>query len=313
MRVKRQKNFRRSLRFYRLAFGVQQPYKVVVDGTFLTNALQNKIHVKEQLPKMLSGKVTPMVTTCMLNELRTLGDRGAGAAFIAKGYYRVKCGHQHNIGAAKCIKEQIGTTNERKLFVATQDVELALELRKIPGVPIIRLNGQVPYLEEPSNASKSNLKVDEEKKLQPSKWELPKLPALEHHKTLEAVKAERKPAKRKGPKGPNPLSCLKSKKNKQVGDAAAAASPAPHPAEPQKPKRTRSRRMGTVTRAEAEARATEQANHGATAASDLVAAVKKGSAPPRHGGDDGDDGDDAAPAVDSADPRGGRRKRRRRA
>ena len=35
---------------------------------------------------MLEGRSTPMVTTCVLEELRSLGDRALGAAIIAKGW-----------------------------------------------------------------------------------------------------------------------------------------------------------------------------------------------------------------------------------
>mmetsp|Transcript_58305 Transcript_58305/g.181113 ORF Transcript_58305/g.181113 Transcript_58305/m.181113 type:complete len:323 (+) Transcript_58305:40-1008(+) len=253
MRVKRQKNYRRITRFYRLAFDIQEPYHVLVDGTFLTHALQNKIHVKDQLPKMLNGRVTPMVTPCVLAELRSLGERALGAAIIAKGYYRVKCGHEEAIGAAECIKEQIGERNDRKFMLASQDPQLIREMRQVPGMPLLRLNGQVPLLEDPSDASKEVASAGEKKKLKPSDWEKPRLPVL---KAMEAKAAEvaSKPRKQKGPKGPNPLSCLKSKAAK---DAKAKAAPeaAAQPAEgpPAVPKRVRSRRMGTRTRAEAEA------------------------------------------------------------
>jgi len=271
--VKRQKNFRRSLRFYRLAHEIQAPYKVVVDGTFLTQSLQNKIHVREQLPKVVcNDRVTPMVTNCVLAELRALGDRGRGAAFIAKGYYRVKCGHHTEIGAAACIKEQIGTTNERKLMVATQDIDLVTDLRKIPGVPLIRLNMSVPYLEEPSTASKAEIRAAEKTKILPQSWELAKLPALQQKEALAAAQGE-KPKKKKGPRGANPLSCLSSKKKTKVERAAAAAAAATAAAAAaaaaavaEKPKRTRSRRMGTVTRSEAEERSRSQGGLGFGAA-----------------------------------------------
>ena len=47
---------------------------------------------QEQLPKMLEGRSTPMVTNCVLEELRGLGDRALGAAIIAKGWlWRMSC------------------------------------------------------------------------------------------------------------------------------------------------------------------------------------------------------------------------------
>merc|ERR1719253_806534 len=110
----------------------------MVDGPFITHALQNRIHIKEQLPKLLDGRTTTMVTNCIMAELRSLGDRALGAAIIAKGYYRVKCDHVAPVSAARCICEQIGKNNERKFMVATQDPDLVRNLRRIPGVPLIR-------------------------------------------------------------------------------------------------------------------------------------------------------------------------------
>lgn len=247
MRVRRHKNFRRTLRFFRLAFGIQEPYKVLVDGTFLTHALREKIHVKEQLPKLLSGRATPMVTGCVLAELRNLRDKGLGASIIAKGYYRVKCGHDNPIAAADCIREQVGTKNTRKLLVATQDAELGWALRSVPGVPLIRLNGQVPYVEEASEVSRNAKNVQEERKLGPPGWERPRLPVLRKREADLEEKVLQKSKKRKQ-KGANPLSCLKPKKRK-VAEPASRATLAAQLA-PSKPKRVRSRRMGTRRPAE---------------------------------------------------------------
>mmetsp|Transcript_82259 Transcript_82259/g.172223 ORF Transcript_82259/g.172223 Transcript_82259/m.172223 type:complete len:289 (+) Transcript_82259:233-1099(+) len=253
MRVRRHKGFRRSLKFYSITFGIKQPYKVLVDGTFVTQAVNNRINVKEQLPKILNNcRCTPMVTNCMLEEVNSLGPRGRGAAFVMKSYYRVKCGHQTNIGASACIKEQIGKKNERKLFVATQDLQLATHLRAIPGAPVIRMNQMVPFLEEPSDASKKEQQDAEAKKETIASWEAPKLPALRQQKVMESIQNEQ-PKKKKGPKGVNPLSCKKPKKEKrQDQPPAPKAQPAQETAPPPKAKRTRSRKMGTVTKAEAE-------------------------------------------------------------
>lgn len=235
------------MRFYRLAFGIQEPYRVIVDGTFLTHALQSKFHVKEQLPKMLEARCTPCTTGCIMAELRSLGDRALGAAIIAKGYYRVQCGHETPVGAKQCIAEQVGAKNERSFLVATQDLELAQAVRAVPGVPLIRLDGPVPRVEEPSTQTRGVAKRGEDAKLQVATWERPKLPELieREAKVKEAAAA---PRKRKGPKGANPLSCKKAKKQ-----APARALAVEEAAAPQKAKRVRSRKMGTRTRAEVDA------------------------------------------------------------
>mmetsp|Transcript_21153 Transcript_21153/g.46639 ORF Transcript_21153/g.46639 Transcript_21153/m.46639 type:complete len:301 (-) Transcript_21153:130-1032(-) len=240
MRVKRNKNHRRILRFYRLAHGVSEPYRVLVDGTFLTHALQHRIHVKEQLAKMLDGRTTPMVTNCVCAELRALGDRASGASIIAKGYYRLKCSHEKPIGASACILEQIGKQNERKLLVATSDRDLVTGLREIPGVPLLRLNGQVPLLEEPSAASRASAAEIEAKKLKAAEWERSKLPELRQKEAQAAARAL-KVKKRRGPKAPNPLSCLPPRRRKQAAQAPPKKAEAAEA--PPKPKKVRSRRM----------------------------------------------------------------------
>lgn len=237
------------MRFYKMSFGVQEPYRVVVDGTFLSHALESKIHVKEQLPKLLDGRVTPMVTDCIMNELRSLGSRALGAAIIAKGYYRLKCQHGSPIAAAECVRRQLEGGNSRGLLVATQDAELAKAVRERPGVPLIKLNGQVPYLEEPSAASKAAKTAGEAARLKASEWEMPRLPELRDTQRMAKAAAMVPPKKRKGPKGPNPLSCMKAKKKlpqtQSLPQATAAAAPASAAEPARQAKRVRSRKMGT--------------------------------------------------------------------
>eukprot|EP00919_Chromeraceae_sp_WS-2016_P065655 GHVR01155214.1.p1 GENE.GHVR01155214.1~~GHVR01155214.1.p1 ORF type:complete len:327 (-),score=15.71 GHVR01155214.1:150-1130(-) len=95
MKVLRNKKFRRTMRFYRVNFGLHEPFRVLIDGPFIQACLKHRIHIKEQLPLIFGGKCTPMVTNCVLNELRKLGPGLSGAALIAKGFYRLKCGHDH--------------------------------------------------------------------------------------------------------------------------------------------------------------------------------------------------------------------------
>lgn len=234
MKVKRNKTHRRILRFYRIAFNVNDPFRVIVDGTFLTSALQSQFHVKEQLPKMLEGRTTPMVTGCVMAELRKLGDKALGASIIARGYYRLKCNHHDPISAAECIIQQVGAANDRKLFVATQDADLVRTLRAVPGVPLLRLDGPVPRVEEPSQASRDHASKAEAAKREASAWEKPKLPELrkKEEAAAESAKFAAAPRKKKGPKGANPMSCRKAKPKKkptpsaQRAGAEGAAAPA---------------------------------------------------------------------------------------
>lgn len=209
MRVKRAKNNKRTIRFYQQTFGLKEPFRVLIDGTFINAALKNKIHIKEQLPKMLGAKCTPMITGCAINELRSLGSSCLGAVVIAKGYYRLKCGHDENpLGAHECMACCVGAENKGSYLVATQDESLRKKLRAIPGVPILKLEGQCPVLEEASGASKTSREQTETEKCLPKEWEKKKLPELSKPEPEMLFKKKKK-------KGKNPLSC-KKKKSKTV-------------------------------------------------------------------------------------------------
>lgn len=203
---------------------------ILVDGTFIMAALKNKIHIKEQFPKILNGKTTPIITDCILKELEMLNNTEgkkadfSGAKLIARGYFRHKCGHTYysedsqtdkqtislstnsrdvssdqeeeatrdplekeekntprTFDSFRCILDVISkNNNSKKFFVASQDPLLRKKLHKIPGVPIIYLNNQVPVLEQPSAASYSQQSISEESRMGPQKWEYSLIPSLKN-------------------------------------------------------------------------------------------------------------------------------------
>lgn len=217
MRLKRYKSFRKTLRFYRVNFNLQEPFHVLIDGTFILQALRGKVHIKEQLPKILGGKMTPMVTPCTLNELRNIGDKASGASIIAKGYYRLKCHHKDPIGARECIESVIGEDNDRRFLVATNDDSLRSNLRKLPCCPLLFLRGEgVPVLEEPNQASRWEVQNQTAKKQSVGTWERPKLKELQRsedtRKAAKEARESKKKKKKRSTKGVNPLSCKKKKK-----------------------------------------------------------------------------------------------------
>jgi len=228
MRIKRNKSFRKSMTFYQNAFKFREPYRILVDGTFIMEAMKQKIQIREQLPKLLgSQRCTPMVTSCLLAELRSLGAHFTGAIKIAKGYYRLKCEHDPCLSAAECLKSQIGESNDKHYVICTQDKKLIEHSRSVPGVPLVCLHRQVPYLEHPSEASKKKWSQDEAAKMQPKEWEKKTLSELNAKENSDVV--EKKKRKKKGV---NPLSCLKKKVTKKCESKKA-----------DKPKKVRSRRV----------------------------------------------------------------------
>jgi U3 small nucleolar RNA-associated protein 23 len=75
MKIKRQKKAQRILTFYRNHFGFRAPYHVVLDGTFCQKALNNKINLREQIPKYFGDEVKLLTTACILTELERLGKK----------------------------------------------------------------------------------------------------------------------------------------------------------------------------------------------------------------------------------------------
>lgn len=57
MKIKRQKQAKKTISFYKYSFNLREPFQILVDGTFCQAALKNKIQIKEQLPKYLMGEV----------------------------------------------------------------------------------------------------------------------------------------------------------------------------------------------------------------------------------------------------------------
>lgn len=94
-----------------------------------------------------------MTTYCIYAELKKLGPDFRPTAAQAKKLEKRRCTHSPAVTAAECIKQVIGATNENNYCVATQDLELREELRKIPGIPILYINKSVLLLESASKAT----------------------------------------------------------------------------------------------------------------------------------------------------------------
>ncbi|GJP68729.1 hypothetical protein CLOP_g25394 [Closterium sp. NIES-67] len=74
MRVKRQREVRRHVRFYRTCCGFREPFKVVCDGTFLHHVTRLKLSPPAaSLPKLLGFPTRVHITRCILAELQRLG------------------------------------------------------------------------------------------------------------------------------------------------------------------------------------------------------------------------------------------------
>jgi len=209
MKHKRQKKVNKIMKYYELNFGFRKPYNVLVDGTFCVDALNNKVVVKDQITKYLED-VKVVTSGCCITEIENIGlGQLFGPAMILKNFSLFRCGHIKALSASHCIKSLIKNGNEEHLIIATQDENLRKELRKIPGVPLLSLHRSAPCLENPSGMT-----VDLTEKIADGLTDLTshqKMILKELKKQTLGENTGVKKKKRKGPKRPNPLSCLKKK------------------------------------------------------------------------------------------------------
>ena len=95
MGVGKKKKEKKTLNFYRLSFGVTEPFRVLIQPDFLRQCIRTKINIREQLVKILQGRAYPIVTRCILEELRAKGKGGdpLGAAVLARKFQIIACKH----------------------------------------------------------------------------------------------------------------------------------------------------------------------------------------------------------------------------
>lgn len=209
MKIKRQKKVSKILNFFKQNFGFRPPFLVLLDGTFPAGCLAAKVNIKDQLPKYL-GEVKLLTTSCCVTELETLGPQMYGAMRVAKQFPIFKCGHSNPISASKCVLSLLAADNPQHFLLASQDQDLRIKARRIPGTPVLYLHGNTPNLEKPSGFSEQSAEKAEDSRLNVSQH---------HGKVLKEMKKQvfgekevTKKKKRKGPKGPNPLSVKKRTK-----------------------------------------------------------------------------------------------------
>uniref|UniRef100_A0A061R8Q4 U3 small nucleolar RNA-associated protein 23 n=1 Tax=Tetraselmis sp. GSL018 TaxID=582737 RepID=A0A061R8Q4_9CHLO len=241
MRRKKHKNTSRTVRFFRIAFGFKEPFKVLLDGNFLhafriTCGRHNS--PQEALAKMLNAKIKIFTSKCVTKELRDLGKDFEETFRLAKSVcIGASCEHSGDEwGAAECITDLIGETNAERFFVATQDAELRKRLSKIPGVPCIFVHANGLTLEEASAEQESIAKKVEESY---------RTIGAAETKILDGVskRQERTKFRKRKAKGPNPLAVKKPSKKNAAEKKPAASGGGGEPAAGRKRKRPRRRKL----------------------------------------------------------------------
>jgi U3 small nucleolar RNA-associated protein 23 len=222
---KKDKWIKKTINFYKYVFKFESPYKVIIDGNFAAMALNKKFEMKSSLEKLLDEKVMLIIPSCIFKEVQSIESKIPGLLKLLSQYKIEECTHGL-LTPTNCIRDYIGVKNASKYFVATQDNFLRVQLRKIPGVPLIFFEQNMLLMDKPSKISvqsserRENLKEDPQKKekkiLKEKKEEIEDF-LVEEFKKSKYYKRKQEEFKlnklmgniRKKAKGPNPLSVKK--------------------------------------------------------------------------------------------------------
>lgn len=176
---------------------------------------QEKINIREQIPKYLNTQAKLLTTRCIIIETEKLAKVTHGALTILKQFGIHECGHKEPVSGSKCIISMIGKCNDKHYILATQDRDLQEKLRNKAGVPLLYLHNKAPTLEKPSSASydKVGQTIQSDNFMFISETQNDALNNMKKaFGVQEKVEETKVRIKKKKPHNPNPLSCKKKKK-----------------------------------------------------------------------------------------------------
>ncbi|KAL8650473.1 MAG: hypothetical protein Q9226_005127 [Calogaya cf. arnoldii] len=206
------------------------------------------------LERVLHGKIKPMITQCSIRHLYTLPVpqfEKDPLILLAKSMERRRCNHHdldEPLSTLECLSSVIdpkkSATNRNRYVVASQEEEVRRSCRGVRGVPLVYVKRSVMILEpmaERTVGVKEGIEREKfrtglrgkpgKRKREPEDepagedlvYEKPELVDGEDKENGERPVKKRKT---KGPKGPNPLSIKKAKKEKPRTEEGAMELPA---------------------------------------------------------------------------------------
>lgn len=219
MKLKRNKNIKRDIDFYRINYNFESPLKVVIDGTFLKKDLDINYNFKPKFQKLIKSKCIFYTTDCILNELKNIGNIVEYVYLNALTLNILKCEHNDYIKkdnetnnttiltGSECINKHIGIKNYNKYIVCTQDKNLINILKDKIKTPVLHFfNENQLNIVEMSLATKNNFKKQINKKYLSNNTEY-----ILQKKKQEIIKEEKEKIKSKQKKEINKLLIRKKK------------------------------------------------------------------------------------------------------
>lgn len=190
---------------------------------------------------MLGGQVKPMITTCDMRHLYLAEPKNETLILQAKEYERRRCNHQDlekPLSTLECLSSVVdpkdNATNKHRYVVAANDPSTRAKMRQIAGVPIIYLSKSIVLMESMADVTEQHREREEKSKFKlglkgqrkPDATTAPKRKREDEGQGDQSIgdqatgDAKPKAKKRKGPKGPNPLSVKKPKNDKTTQPSA---------------------------------------------------------------------------------------------
>lgn len=205
--------YRKILAFYRLNFNYIPPFQVLCDSDIIHEALKKGLYLKQTLPNMLSASAQPVVTSCVISDLRRRGNEYSSAALFAKRATRLPCNHEGTLPAVDCLLHCLESNSGPKVFMAAANRAMVNRMASIPGIPLISILNQTKLTLRPPSKASLNYVLRRERSKTMAISDADKVLLA---RVAEAEKAH-KPTlgnnrRHKRAKGPNPLSVKKSKK-----------------------------------------------------------------------------------------------------
>ncbi|CBK24877.2 uncharacterized protein [Blastocystis hominis] len=203
------------MQYYEINYGFRSPYTVILEESFIRYGLD--LNLPNSIEDLIRSAVQDpeaelVITDCIRKRFLEFKDKNQRDFEYTKRLRCIKCNHKEPLSSIKCIMDLAKNMkkSKEKYVICTQKDLYKMDLRRIPGVPLIYFNRSVLTLDTPSknshhavdNAVMSKLGITKEEKkeigIRKEKREersYNPLIDIHHHK-----------------KNPNPLS-VKKKKN----------------------------------------------------------------------------------------------------
>ncbi|KAL4450494.1 hypothetical protein ABPG74_019392 [Tetrahymena malaccensis] len=221
MKFKKIKQLRKWINFYRINYDFHFPYKLLVDGTFLKACYDRKFEFKEKLTKLMHGQCWVQITTCVLNELRSIPQLKDLFDF-AMSLPKLRCNHIDGLTPTECFKDLVQKNNTERYWVMTQDEELREYFNQFYPIPLFWISKDLKFtIEEPNKKCQKEIEKKKHNKYLPSEKELAVIKQVQkeqkeeqlkkYFQKIDKIKNEMNIRVKKPARGPNPLSVQKKK------------------------------------------------------------------------------------------------------